>query len=309
VAVCSAQLLGAPWRAAAAEPPAIPNSSEQRRALAKAKYERGAEAYSSERYADSVRLFLEADAISPSAALSFNIARAYERLADDAQTLRWYRNYLRLRPNAPNAPQVKGYVRTLSAALAQKGIQQVTVLSAPSGATVAIDDRPLGVTPLTVELSPGAHHALLSLRGFQDAPGEFALPAAAPLDLTVELKAAPEIPQLPGAALERGRRFGIAPFVVLGAAAACLGGALVFESSRRSAQNSARSESEQLAYERDVAAMNSRQTLARVFLGAGGVLAVSGSLLLVFNARLTPESRAVLYRVPGGAALSLERSF
>ena len=93
----------------------------QRRDLAKAKYEQGVEAYRAERYADAVRLFLEADATEPSAALSFNIARAYEKLADDAATLRWYRNYLRLNPEAPNAADVQQFVRTLSEALGQEG--------------------------------------------------------------------------------------------------------------------------------------------------------------------------------------------
>jgi tetratricopeptide (TPR) repeat protein len=133
-------LVVSPSHARAADERAEPASSaEQRRNSAKARYEEGVEAYRATRYADAVRLFLEADAISPSAALSYNIARAYEKLADDAQTLRWYRNYLRLDPNAKNAAEVRGYVESLSAKLAKQGIQQLTVLTTPAGATVAID--------------------------------------------------------------------------------------------------------------------------------------------------------------------------
>lgn len=287
-----------------------PSTNEERRSLAKAKYEEGVEAYRGARYADAVRLFLEADAISPSAALSYNIARAYEKLADDAQTLRWYRNYLRLNPQATNATEVEGYVRTLSNALAKQGLQQLTVLTSPPGATVAIDGTPLGVSPLTVELRPGRHDTLLSLRGFSDFTGSFALTPATPIDLNISLKPAPKSSPAPAETTpEAGRRFGIVPYLTLGAAAVCLSGAGIFELSRRSAQSSARNEQVQLEYERDIEAMNSRQTTARVLLGVGGVLAVTGAALLVFNTRLTPESRAVVAGVPGGATLALERRF
>jgi tetratricopeptide (TPR) repeat protein len=285
-------------------------TEEQRRNLAKARYEEGVEAYRAARYVDAVRLFLEADSISPSAALSYNIARAYEKLADDAQTLRWYRNYLRLNPRAANATEVQGYVRSLSNALLKRGLQQVTVLTSPPGATVAIDGTPLGVSPLTVELRPGSHEALLSRRGFSDFTGSFVLPQAAPLDFSVTLTpAAQSAPPPVDTDREPGRRFGIVPYLTLGAAAVCLGGAGIFELSRRSAESSAANEDVQVDYERHIDAMNSRQTTARVLLGVGGALAVTGAALLVFNTRLTPESRAVVAGVPGGATFSLERHF
>ena len=65
----------------------------------------------------------------------------------------------------------------------------------------------------------------------------------------------------------------------------------------------------QLDYEHDVNAMNSRQTLARVFVGVGAAVTVTGAALLVFNTRLTPETRASVSGLPGGGALLLERDF
>jgi tetratricopeptide (TPR) repeat protein len=291
-----------------------PSSPEQRRTLAQGKYEEGVEAYRAARYADAVRLFLEADALSPSAALSYNIARAYEKLADNAQTLRWYRNYLRLNPRAKNEAEVRGYIQSLSAALARQGIQQLTVLTSPPGATVAIDGAPLGVSPLTVELHPGRHDAQVSRRGFSDVSGSFVLPAATPIDLSVALHELPsenptERERSTDSPAHAGRRFGIAPYLTLGAAAACLGSAGIFEALRRSAQDSARHEPVQLDYQQDIETMNSRQTTARVLLGVGGVLAVTGVTLLVLNQPLTPESRARVAGVPGGATLTLEQRF
>jgi tetratricopeptide (TPR) repeat protein len=311
--------------AAFAEAGASAGNAETRRAQAKSKYEQGVELYRNERYADAVRFFLEADALSPSAALSFNIARAYEKLADDAATLRWYRNYLRLNPEAPNRGEVKQSVQTLSLALAKKGIQQLTVLSTPNGATVAIDGQALGVTPLTLELKPGTHRALVTLRGFADAQRDFTLAAASPLDLSIELQAAPTanpplttnqpVSVLNGAAAnehtpkQRDRRFGVAPWITLGAGAVALCGSAYFEARRRSAEDAVGDDKTQLATKDDVDAMNSRQTASRVLLGVGGVLVATGATLLVLNTRLTPESTAVVSALPGGATFSLTRSF
>jgi tetratricopeptide (TPR) repeat protein len=313
IALCAVLTLRA---APAAAQPSSTASAEQRKTQAKAKYEQGVELYRNERYADAVQLFLEADALSPSAALSFNIARAYEKLADDAATLRWYRNYLRLNPEAQNAAEVRQSIQTLSLALSKKGIQQVSVLSTPSFATVAIDGQALGVTPLTVELKPGVHHLLVTLRGFADEQRDFTLAAPTPMDLPIELKAAPaSAPPLTTSdrvsmqAKTRGRRFGVAPYVTLGVGALALGGAAYFEARRHSAQTAARDDKTQLATENDVNTMNSRQTTARVFLVAGGVLVATGATLFVLNTRLTPETTAAVATLPGGATLSFTRSF
>jgi tetratricopeptide (TPR) repeat protein len=285
------------------------------RALAEARYEQGVEAYRNGRYVDAVRLFLDADTLSPSVALSFNIARAYEKIGDDAATLRWYRNYLRLKPNAPNRAEVSERIRKLSEALAGKGIQQLTVLSTPPGATVAIDGRAVGVTPLTIELAPGAHAALLTARGYDDAQRPFTLAASTPMDLAFELRASPLsqggplATSTPFYTQDGRRRFGVVPLVTIGAGIVALGGSLAFELSRSSAENAARNERVQRSFERDVDAMNDRQTVSRVLLGVGGVLLVTGSTLFVFNTKLSPDSSAVVSSLPGGARLSVSQSF
>src|SRR3954471_8305692 len=142
-----------------ADVPSAQAADDARRAEAKARYEDGVQAYGAGRFKDAVDLFLAADKISPSAPLSFNIARAYEKLGDDSGALRWYRDYLRRSPNAQNASEVSAAIARYEARLAKKGVQQVTVLSTPSGATVSVDDANLGVTPGTFDLPPG-HHVL-----------------------------------------------------------------------------------------------------------------------------------------------------
>src|SRR5688500_1147680 len=145
-----------------------PTTPEGKQAEGKARYERGAEAYAAGRFKDAIDLFLQADALAPSAALSFNIARAYEKISDDASSLQWYRDFRRRAPDAKNGPEVDERIATLEKALAAKGVQQLTVLSSPLGATVIIDDQPVGVTPFTGQFAPGSHKVQLSLRGYAD---------------------------------------------------------------------------------------------------------------------------------------------
>jgi len=311
VAALSAVLLSALSGTARAEE-FVTATAEQRKA-AEARYEQGVDAFRGQRYADAVRLFLDADRMAPSGALSFNIARAYEEMGDDSAALRWYRNYLRVAQDAPNGVQVGARVQALSRALSTKGIQQITVLSAPEGATVAIDGHALGVTPLTVELPPGAHVAWLTARGYDDARREFQLAPTTPLDLTFQLIAGSSesspmsSPTRPES--NSHRRFGPVPWITIGVGAAALVSALGFELARQSAENDARHDQEQLAFEHHVDAMTARQTASRVFLGVGAVLGATGGALLVLNTRVNANTLAAVSSVPGGATVTLSRNF
>lgn len=281
-----------------------PTTEEGKRAEGKARYERGVEAYSAGRYKDAIDLFLQADALAPSAALSFNIARAYEKISDDASTLQWYRDFRRRAPDAKNGPEVDEHIHQLEVVLAKKGVQQLTVLSTPFGATVVVDEQPVGVTPYTGQLPPGTHKVVLSLRGYADSEHKVELPADRAQDLSVPLVPARERPATPGAeepaaagkAVETtpgatpaqdhaapGRRFGVWPYVSLGAGALALGGALGFELARRSAENAAKNDDTQIGYKDQLEKEQNRQQTARIFAAVGGVLVVAGGTLLVLD--------------------------
>ena len=128
-AICLTLAAASPAQGAGSPPD--PGSPEGKRAEGKARYERGVEAYSAGRFKDAIDLFLQADSLAPSAALSFNIARAYEKISDDASTLQWYRDFRRRAPDAKNGPDVDQRIHELEGILAAKGVQQLTVL--PNG--------------------------------------------------------------------------------------------------------------------------------------------------------------------------------
>jgi tetratricopeptide (TPR) repeat protein len=264
------------------------SAQDERRASARARYQEGADAYSAGRYKDAVDLFLEADQLSPSAPLSFNVARAYEHIGDDAGALRWYRDYLRRAPTAENAADVKAIIAALAQTLAKKGVQQLTVLSSPVGATVTVDGTPVGVTPWTGELSPGKHKLLLTYRGYTDERRAVVLSATEPRDINLQLEQSTAPTTAPGSAASAessGPRFGPLPWLSLGVGAAALGAALAFEVSRRSAESDAHQEVTQLGYQSRLETEQSRQTAARVLAGIGGGLAVVGGVLLLLDSK------------------------
>jgi hypothetical protein len=282
-----------------------PTTPEGKRVEGRARYERGADAYSKGRFTDAIDLFLEADALAPSAALSFNIARAYEKIGDDASTLRWYRDFRRRAPEAKNGPEVDERIHVLEKALAAKGVQQLTVLTSPQGATVIVDDQPVGVSPFTGQFAPGKRRLVISLKGYADSAQDVELAADRAKDVNVPLVPETRVPgaptpegavgptsasgvagpagSSPAADHASGPRFGILPWIGLGAGALTLGGAGAFEMMRRSAEEDAKADKTQVGRKEELDKMHSRQTTARVLGAVGGALLVTGGVLLVLD--------------------------
>lgn len=305
---------------ALADAPSGEAVAESRRDLAKIKYQLGTEAYREKRFPDAVRLFLEADKLAPSAALSFNIALAYEQGRDERSALRWYRDYLRRNPKVKNASEVRAKIAAYSANLAARGVQQLSVFSTPAGATVTLDERSVGVTPFTDEFSPGKHHLLLQLAGYRDREIDVFLAERSPADVflrmdavrpdPVAVKEAPSQPLRVGdQQLDRGRPLGIAPWVVTGTGAASLATALGFELARRSEESQAKEAQSQLEFERRIENMQTLKTTARVLAGVGGGLVLTGGILFIFDAKPTRISQIGLGCVGRGCGLVATGTF
>jgi len=263
---------------------------------ARARYESGVAAYREGRYRDAVDAFLAADRLAPRAALSFNIARAYDKLEDVAKALEFYRDYLRREPAPQNGAETRARVKELEAALAQRGVQQLSVRSEPSGASLRIDGRLVGTTPWTGELPPGKHWAAVSLPGQPEASREFELEAERALDLELALggpaspgpaSSAPSgsnAPDAPGRESSAGR--GVSPWqwVAFGAGAAALTASLAVELSRQDIEDEIPN-TPQRDYDERWDTMESRKVTARILLGAGAALVVTGGVLLYLDTR------------------------
>lgn len=219
-------------------PPATNGAVEQARLV----YEQAVLAYSERRYKDAILLFQQADALRPNPAFSFNIGIAYEDMGDSAMALHNYRTYLRQLPKAPDRDEVDQRIRRLERVLADKGLQQVTVLSNPANAVVKLDGKPRGVTPWTGEIAPGAHVVTLSLPDYAEETRDFDLPPGRAIDVPVTLhrpssKSSSAIVNLNEAGTAQGD---LAPWQhvrpltwgVFAGGVAALGGALGFELAR-----------------------------------------------------------------------------
>lgn len=294
-AAIAVSLLAPTALAEPASPPAKANAADPSDAKARAQvfFKNGISAYRHHRYKDAIDAFLKAHGIYPSPTLAFNTARAYEKLHDSAGALRFYRAYLRQAPDASDKAMVDKRIAKLEARLHKKGVQQLTVMSTPGGATVIIDGKPVGVTPWTGEIYPGRHHLRLSLDGYQDDQRDFELPDLQAIDVSTTLDPAPppapppvvlppETPKkAPPPAREPSHRgVGLPTWIAFGAGAATLAGAAVFEGLRRSSQSSVQTEPTQVARASAYDQMKSRQTAARVLAGVGGAFLVIGGVLL-----------------------------
>ncbi len=287
---------------AVAQPGAKPSAAQPKRdtdakARAQKHFERGVAAYKESRFKDAVDAFLDAHREYPSPSLSFNAARAYDKLLDTAGALRFYREYLRQTPEATDRASVETRVSELETKLQQeRGRQQVTVLSNVEGATVRIDDQPVGVAPWTGELLPGTHKVKLSLDGYDDSEQSFELLAHRALDVTLSMKpraaaqtepkpaAGPgEAARKPDGGVAAGGGVSWMTWTAFGVGAAALGGAAVFEVMRASSEEDVKTERTQLARHDAFDQMESQQKTARIFAGVGAVAVVAGGVLLALD--------------------------
>jgi tetratricopeptide (TPR) repeat protein len=305
IGTCAALLLAAaPTRAA--EPLAAPDTtSDGAAAQAQARFEQALAAYQQGRFRAAIEHFKEADRLAPSARISFNIAKVYDRVDDAPNALAAYRDYLRRLPTAENAPDTSVRIAELELALQRSGVQQVSVLSSPPGATVVLDGVLRGVTPWTGELPPGDHDLSLRLREHVDVEQVFALPPRHAIDVVVELEPLSAVPApapspvrirataVPMMLLEPPPPAGMPPpaelrpapswwtWALFGGSAALLASSGAVELSRRSIESELRrGEQDQFVSKDRYEAMQGRVTAARVLLGMGLVAGALGGVSL-----------------------------
>jgi len=267
---------------------AAPETPATLQAGAEAHYEQGVQAYRAKRYRTAIEHFLAADNMVPSPALSYNVARAYERLDEAPRALEYYRVYLRRGADPKNEAEVRARIREIETLLARRGVQQITVRSDPPGASVSIDGRARGVTPWTGELELGQHRVVVN-HGSLQRQLDVALTAERALDIDLSLgptaapaEATPAAPP-PSTPEKTSVIPAYLPGAVAAAGAVALAGAGVYELLRRDAESDAKDADYQPAYHDDRDRMLTYQTTARVMASVGGVLVLTGGVLAVIR--------------------------
>jgi hypothetical protein len=180
-----------------ATPPPPPSSPMNDTARARALFDQGQKLYAKKKFADAVEKFEQAYAAHPAPALFYNVAKCREQLGETGAALRAYRDYLRMAPSATDREAVKATTANLERQLAEKGVQQLLVLSEPS-AVVQVDGRVLGSSPASVELPAGPHQVVLMAQGYERVEKTVTLVAgrSAELSQTLQIFTPPPPPPL-----------------------------------------------------------------------------------------------------------------
>jgi len=235
-------------------------------------YEKGVTAYREGRFYDAVDIFLETNRLYPDPKFSYNIGRAFEGMGNQASALRYYREYLRRLPEAPDAREVEGHVHQLELALSQKGIQQLTVLSTPDGAIVRLDGQAVGVTPWTGESFAGKHRIVLEAVGYLPLESVVELDPHRAHDFPFELRQSAQKPACDPLAAPKlpAREANLSVFTLstLGTGLALFGTAVIAQMASSSASGISKS--------------------AAFFAGTGTGVTLVGSVMLYFD--LSPGS-------------------
>jgi tetratricopeptide (TPR) repeat protein len=206
------------------------------KARARAIFEQAVSAYKEGKFYDAVELFLETNRIYPDSKLCFNIGRAYEGLGHSAGALRYYREYLRRTPGASDKADVEASIRQLEAALAQRGLQQMSVSSTPDNAVLSIDGHTIALTPWTGETWPGKHRVTTTHPGYVESQQIVELSPHRAIDVQIEMKAEPPPPPIDAKAgdsrTESSRGVTVLTVSTLAAGAVLLGSALAVQLSQ-----------------------------------------------------------------------------
>lgn len=149
---------------------ALPNAHAQEGGTAdeaELRFELGAEAYQGAEYREALEHFLVSNRLSPNQNVTFNIARAYEKLQRFAEAFRYYQ--LALEGTWPDDERVQ-----LEAALAnlEQHVVVLEVMTKPTGATLFVDRVELGVrgqSPRKLGLAPGKYRLIARKPGHKDA--------------------------------------------------------------------------------------------------------------------------------------------
>jgi tetratricopeptide (TPR) repeat protein len=208
------------------------NLDEKARSRARALYDQGAQAYNESRYYQAAACFLDAYRVYPTPQLLFNVAKAYDKLSVPSSALAYYREYLRKLPDAPDAADVGSRMRELEATLAQRGVQQLSVLTNPPLALLAVDGAAVGLTPWTGETWPGEHRVTVTLDGRKPLTTLVTVDALRSQDFSFDLELASSSRESQSASASASKSSGqvsTLTWIVLGTGAAALGGTLVAE--------------------------------------------------------------------------------
>lgn len=153
----------------------------------------GQDYYTQGRYEKAIEEFDEAYRLDPKPLLLFNISQAYERLGKLDRAIEYLELYLKADPNNDNAKALKEKIANIKGRLKATGVGITCNLD---GATIVVDNKEMGVTPLkeTLGLPPGTHRIKIVKPGYRDFLMTVAVVAGQSMTIDAALEADPNAP-------------------------------------------------------------------------------------------------------------------
>lgn len=132
-------------------------------------FNRGTAFFKQGRHEEALKELMQAYVLDPNPLLVYNIARVHEERGDLHNALKYFKNYLTISPKAKNRRAVKKKIRQLKKALKNMPKQGfLSVKTDPPGATVKVNGRLMGQTPVTsARLAAGRYKVEILLDRYQ----------------------------------------------------------------------------------------------------------------------------------------------
>jgi hypothetical protein len=164
-----------------------PDQSEELKELV----DEASEAYGAGEFETAVERLLAAYRIEPKARLLYNVARSYEELGQCRLALVYYRSFSQ-KDDAEKALVGKADEKLAGAegceAYSDELIGRLVVTTEPAGATVTVDGRDVGTTPVEIAGLPSGEHAIsVELDGYKSASNTLDLKAGQDREVSARL--------------------------------------------------------------------------------------------------------------------------
>jgi hypothetical protein len=159
---------------AATDTAAQPEVSQEQREQARDHYRRGKRLLDRNRPEEALEEFGDSYALYPHWATSNAMGTCHDRLGRPNDALRLYQQALREGGDTIPEPQRAEIQQRITALRIQLGIPETTtgtirVSTSPAGAVVRLDGNDAGVSPINLDVPPGAHRIDVSLDGYEPA--------------------------------------------------------------------------------------------------------------------------------------------
>ena len=199
--------------------PAAADDSAATKREADRHFKTGVKLFEEAKYSEALAEFEQAYALASHPLVLYNLAATHRALSQYAQAVDFYNRFLAEGKGVVKPAQLARGERELADVL--RLIARVDVTTDPEGATVSVDGRAIGPSPLgqPLILGPGDHVVSAALEGHQAAERSFRVAAGDTLAVALTLARTPEQPAaeqhsigtapVPAAPMTRDRRLAV----------------------------------------------------------------------------------------------------